>query len=56
MLYDTLQTMRRINKTLANDVARGFCQLLKAMTSQERSSISTIGPYLEFREIDVGKT
>jgi aristolochene synthase len=56
MLYDTLQTMRTIDKRLANDVARGFCQLLKAMTSQERGSISTLGSYLDFREVDVGRT
>lgn len=56
MLYDTLETMRGMNKTLANDAARGFCQLLKAMTSQERASISDLEAYLEFREVDVGRT
>ncbi|KAJ5339687.1 hypothetical protein N7452_006415 [Penicillium brevicompactum] len=56
MLYDTLEIMRGMNKTLANDAARGFCQLLKAMTSQERASISDLEAYLEFREVDVGRT
>ncbi|CAG8947440.1 unnamed protein product [Penicillium salamii] len=56
MLYDTLQIMRRMDKKLANDVARGFCQLLKAMTSPERNSIKELEPYLELREVDVGRT
>lgn len=55
MLHDTLQTMRSMDKGLAIDVVRGFCQLLKAMTSRERGSISTLGSYLEFRELDVGR-
>lgn len=56
ILYDTFQIMRGMNKPLADDVARGFCHLLKAMTSQERASISNLEPYLEFREVDVGRT
>ncbi|CAI7620725.1 unnamed protein product [Penicillium bialowiezense] len=56
ILYDTFQIMRGMNKPLADDVARGFCHLLKAMTSQERASISNLEPYLEFREIDFGRT
>ncbi|CAG7951742.1 unnamed protein product [Penicillium olsonii] len=56
MLYDTLQIMRGMDKRLANRVARGFCQLLKAMTSPERNSITNLESYFQFREVDSGRT
>ncbi|KAJ5199648.1 hypothetical protein N7491_009554 [Penicillium cf. griseofulvum] len=55
MLHDTVMAMRSMDEALANDVAHGFCQLLQAQTSEERSTIKTLGSYLKFREIDVGK-
>lgn len=55
MLHDTVLAMRSMDEVLANDVAQGFCQLLQAQTSQERSTIKTLGSYLKFREIDVGR-
>ncbi|KAJ5496411.1 hypothetical protein N7463_008398 [Penicillium fimorum] len=55
MLHDTVLAMRSMDAILANDVAQGFCQLLQAQTSQERSTIKTLGLYLKFREIDVGR-
>lgn len=55
MLHDTFQDMRNIDEVLANDVAQGFCQLLRAQTSQERISIQTLGSYLNFREVDAGR-
>ncbi|CAI7571514.1 unnamed protein product [Penicillium discolor] len=55
MLHDTVLAMRSMDEVLANDVAQGFCQLLQTQTSQERSTIKTLGSYLKFREIDVGR-
>jgi aristolochene synthase len=55
MLHDTIVSMRDMDAALTKDVAQGFCQLLQAQTSQERASIKTLGSYLEFREIDVGR-
>ncbi|KGO68077.1 Terpenoid synthase [Penicillium italicum] len=55
MVHDTFMAMRSMDEVLANDVAQGFCQLLQAQTSQERTTIKTLGSYLEFREIDVGR-
>ncbi|KAJ5951832.1 uncharacterized protein N7479_010245 [Penicillium vulpinum] len=55
MLHDTVMAMRSMDEVLANDVAQGFCQLLQAQTSQERTTIKTLGSYLKFREIDVGR-
>ncbi|CAI7611830.1 unnamed protein product [Penicillium glandicola] len=55
MLHDTVVAMRRMDDVLAKDVVQGFCQLLQAQTSQQRSTIKTLGSYLELREIDVGR-
>ncbi|KAJ5782243.1 hypothetical protein N7457_004017 [Penicillium paradoxum] len=55
MLHDTITSMQKIDEVLANDVTQGFCQLLQAQTSKERTSIKTLGLYLKFREIDVGR-
>lgn len=55
MLHDTVTAMRSMDEVLASDVAQGFCQLLQAQTSQERTTIKTLGSYLKFREIDVGR-
>ncbi|KAJ5355833.1 hypothetical protein N7517_010442 [Penicillium concentricum] len=55
MLHDTVMAMRSMDELLASDIAQGFCQLLQAQTSQERSTIKTLGAYLRFREIDVGR-
>lgn len=55
MLYDTVMSMQNIDGVLANDVVEGFCQLLQAQTSQERTSIKTLGSYFQFRELDVGR-
>ncbi|KAJ5250893.1 hypothetical protein N7489_001303 [Penicillium chrysogenum] len=55
MLHDTIMAMRSMDEVLANDVAQGFCQLLQAQTARERTSITTLGSYLESRESDVGR-
>lgn len=55
MLSDTLQVMRDIDEVLANDLVKGFCILLRAMTAQERLSVAHLGPYLTAREVDVGR-
>lgn len=56
MLHDTVMAMRSVDEVLANDVTQGFCQLLQAQTSQERTTIKTLGSYLKSREIDMGRT
>ena len=55
MIHDTVMVMRSMDEVLAYDVAQGFCQLLQAQTSQERTKIETLGSYLKFREIDVDR-
>jgi aristolochene synthase len=55
MLHDTIMAMRSMDEVLASDVAQGFCQLLQAQTGRERTSITTLGSYLESRELDVGR-
>lgn len=55
MLYDTLTSMRSIDEVLANDVIEGFCALLQGQTTENRLTVKHLGPYLEYREVDVGR-
>ncbi|KAJ5746215.1 hypothetical protein N7520_011397 [Penicillium odoratum] len=55
MLFDTIQLMHTIDHVLAVDLVEGFCLLLQTQTNPERASIKHLGPYLECREIDVGR-
>lgn len=55
ILADTIQLMKRLDEPLAKDVVGGFCTLLRAQTAQERVSIKHMGPYLQHREVDVGR-
>ncbi|KAJ5629484.1 hypothetical protein N7528_003141 [Penicillium herquei] len=56
MLFDTTKTLREIDEALSDDLVEGFCALLRAQTAPERASIKHLGPYLEWREIDAGRT
>ncbi|KAJ5546148.1 hypothetical protein N7494_003733, partial [Penicillium frequentans] len=56
MLFDTLQSMRTIDEALASVLVEGFCTLLQMQTAPERTIIKHLGPYLERREIDVGRS
>lgn len=55
MLSDTVQLMKRLDEKLAGDLVEGFCALLQAQTAEKRVSIKHLGPYLEHRELDVGR-
>ncbi|KAJ5980657.1 hypothetical protein N7481_007955 [Penicillium waksmanii] len=55
MLHDTLTSMRSIDEVLANDVIEGFCALLQGQTTENRLTVKHLGPYLEYREVDVGR-
>ncbi|KAJ5159834.1 uncharacterized protein N7482_006838 [Penicillium canariense] len=55
MLSETLQLMRGMDEVLTNDLVEGFCTLLQAQTAPGRSSVQHLGPYLEAREVDVGR-
>ncbi|KAJ5713472.1 uncharacterized protein N7483_010653 [Penicillium malachiteum] len=56
MLFDTTLALREIDESLADDLTEGFCALLRAQTAPERASIKHLGPYLEWREVDAGRT
>lgn len=55
MLCDTIQSMKIIDEALTSDLVEGFCTLLQTQTAPNRTSIKHLGPYLERREIDVGR-
>lgn len=55
MLHDTLTSMRSVDEALANEVVEGFCKLLQGQTAEHRLTVKHLGPYLEFREVDVGR-
>jgi aristolochene synthase len=55
MLSDTIQSMRTADEALTSDLVEGFVTLLQTQTAPERTTIKHLGPYLELREIDVGR-
>ena len=55
MLFDTLHSMRSIDEVLASDVNEGFCALIQGQTTADRLKVKHLGPYLDYREIDVGR-
>lgn len=56
MLFDTFQLMQNTDEVMARDLIEGFCALLQAQTTEDRLAVKHLGPYLEHREVDVGRT
>lgn len=55
ILSDTIKHMKSLDEKLAGDLVEGFCALLQAQTAEKRVSVKHLGPYLEHRELDVGR-
>ncbi|TDZ61726.1 Aristolochene synthase [Colletotrichum trifolii] len=55
IMYDLWEMMRSHDRQLANDVLEPTFTFMRAQTDQARLSIRGMGPYLEYREKDVGK-
>lgn len=55
MLCDIIKLMRGIDEPLTDDIIQRLCALLEAQTAPERASVKHLGPYLERREIDMGR-
>lgn len=53
--HETLQLMRATDQKLADDVAIAFIILVRKQIGAERLQIKHLGPYLEYREEDVGR-
>ncbi|KAI0490081.1 Aristolochene synthase [Xylaria cf. heliscus] len=55
ILYDIWESMRAHDKELTEDLIESVVIYLRATTDKIRLDIEGIGPYLKFRERDVGK-
>lgn len=53
--YDLWESMRAHDKVLADEILEPVFTFMKAQTDRVRMSIKEMGPYLEYREKDVGK-
>ncbi|KAH8807827.1 Aristolochene synthase in complex with 12,13 Difluorofarnesyl diphosphate [Xylogone sp. PMI_703] len=53
--YDLWESMRAYDKDLANEILEPVFVFMRAQTDKERLAINGMGPYLEYREKDVGK-
>ncbi|KAL2006010.1 hypothetical protein VTN00DRAFT_9664 [Thermoascus crustaceus] len=54
--HETLQLMRATDQKLTDDVAEAFIILVRKQIGAERLRIEHLGPYLEYREEDVGRS
>lgn len=55
MLCDIIKLMRGLDEPLTDDIIERFCALLETQTAPERASVKHLGPYLQRREIDMGR-
>jgi aristolochene synthase len=55
MMYDLWDSMRAKDPTLADEILEPTFTFMRAQTDKTRLEIKGMGPYLEYREKDVGK-
>lgn len=53
--YDLWESMRAFDKELADGILEPVFVFMRAQTDKARFTIRGMGPYLEYREKDVGK-
>jgi aristolochene synthase len=53
--YDLWESMRAYDKELADEILEPVFVFMRAQTDKARLAIQGLGPYLEYRERDVGK-
>ena len=53
--YDLWESMRAHDKDLADEILEPVFTFMRAQTDRTRVAIKELGPYLEYRERDVGK-
>lgn len=53
--YDLWESMRAFDKPLADGILEPVFTFMRAQTDKARLSINQMGPYLIYREKDVGK-
>lgn len=55
MMYDLWEEMRECDKVLADQTLEPVFVFMRAQTSKERLSVKGLGPYLHYRQGDVGQ-
>ena len=55
MMYDLWSEMRACDKVLADETLEPVFVFMRAQTSKERLSVKGLGPYLHYRQGDVGQ-
>lgn len=55
IMYDLWESMRAVDKQLADDVLEPTFTFMRAQTDKARLTIQEMGEYLTYREKDVGK-
>lgn len=55
MMYDLWEEMRACDKVLADTVLEPVFEFMRAQTSSERLTVQGLGPYLRYRQADVGQ-
>ncbi|KAI1208436.1 Aristolochene synthase from penicillium Roqueforti [Annulohypoxylon truncatum] len=55
MMYSIWEEMRQCNESLANGVLEPVFTFMRAQTSPERLTVKELGPYLRYRQGDVGQ-
>ncbi|KAB8209383.1 Aristolochene synthase in complex with 12,13 Difluorofarnesyl diphosphate [Aspergillus parasiticus] len=55
IMYDLWESMRAHDKVLANEILEPVFTFMRAQTDKARLTIKEMGPYLVYREKDVGK-
>ena len=53
--YDLWESMRACDKDLADAILEPVFTFMRAQTDPVRKDVADLGPYLEYRERDVGK-
>lgn len=55
IIYDLWESMRQRDRKLADEILDPVFEFMRAQTDRTRVGIKELGPYLEYREKDVGK-
>ncbi|KAH8808728.1 isoprenoid synthase domain-containing protein [Xylogone sp. PMI_703] len=55
ILAENFQIMRDFDEKLTEEVVQGFCIVLRAQTDSSRPEVNHLGPFLQFRDVDVGR-
>ena len=53
--YDLWESMRACDRKLADEILEPVFTFMRAQTDRTRVGIKELGPYLQYRERDVGK-